>query len=51
LIKDVKRTLSIRVKSDKCKVLALNRQAFNRILGDINVHLKKDYGDEMSSGS
>ena len=43
LIHNAKRTLSVRVKSDTCKVLALGRSTFNRILGNINKYLKKDY--------
>ena len=43
LIKDTTRSLSVRVKSEQCKVLALGRDAFQRILGDINKYLKKDY--------
>lgn len=43
LIKDVKRSMSIRVKSERCKALALNRSTFTRVLGDIGAHLKKDY--------
>lgn len=43
LINDIKRTLSIKVSSDNCKVLALQRAAFNRILGTILKYLKKDY--------
>ena len=43
LINNIKRTLSVRVKSDQCKVLALGRDTFSRILGNINKYLKKDY--------
>ena len=43
LINNVKRTLSVRVKSDQCKLLALGRATFNRVLGNINRYLKKDY--------
>jgi len=43
LIKDEKRTLSVRAASEKVKLLALNRESFNRILGSIEKYLKKDY--------
>ena len=43
LINNGKRTLSVVVKSDNCKLLALGRDTFNRILGNINRFLKKDY--------
>lgn len=46
LIKDEKRTLSVRADSEKVKLLALNREAFNRILGSIENYLKKDYSAE-----
>lgn len=49
LLNDVKRSLSIRVKSQECKVLCLNREAFKRILGDINKYLKKDYNGEFDT--
>jgi cAMP-dependent protein kinase regulator len=44
LINNVKRSLSIKVFSDTCKVLALGREVFNRILGNIRKYLNKDYG-------
>mmetsp|Transcript_42335 Transcript_42335/g.40574 ORF Transcript_42335/g.40574 Transcript_42335/m.40574 type:complete len:187 (+) Transcript_42335:1148-1708(+) len=47
LINNVQRTLSVKVVSDKVKVLALGRNAFNRILGNINRYLKKDYEGEF----
>ena len=43
LIKDEKRTLSVRADSEKAKLLALNRESFTRILGSIEKYLKKDY--------
>ena len=43
LINNIKRTLSVRVKSDSCKVLALGRDTFTRILGNISKYLKGDY--------
>lgn len=43
LINDIKRTLSVRVTSEQCKVLALQRATFNRVLGNIRKYLKKDY--------
>lgn len=43
IINGVKRTLSVRVVSEKVKLLALTREAFNRILGNIKAYLKEDY--------
>jgi cAMP-dependent protein kinase regulator len=43
LINNGKRTLSVVVKSDHCKLLALGRDTFSRILGNISRFLKKDY--------
>ena len=43
LINNIKRTISVRVKTDSCKVLALGRDSFNRILGDISNYLKGNY--------
>ena len=36
LINDAKRSLGVRVKSEECKILRLDRQTFTRILGDID---------------
>jgi cAMP-dependent protein kinase regulator len=47
LINDIKRTLSVRVKSESSKVLALGRATFNRILGNISKYLKKDYDGQF----
>ena len=47
LINNEKRSLSIRVKSDSCKLLKLDRETFTRILGSIKDHLQKDYGKEF----
>ena len=47
LINNEKRSLSIRVKSEKCKLLKLDRETFTRILGSIQSHLKKDYDKEF----
>lgn len=49
LIKGESRSLSIRAISDKVKVLALNREAFTRILGSIENYLKKDYSHEQEA--
>ena len=46
LIKGDTRSLSIRAIAEKTKVLALNREAFTRILGSIEKYLKKDYSQE-----
>jgi len=49
LINNEKRSLSIRVVSNKCKLLKLDRETFIRILGSIREHLKKDYNKEFDS--
>jgi cAMP-dependent protein kinase regulator len=44
LLNKEKRSLSIRVSSDNgCKLLSLDKDSFERILGSIEKHLKKDY--------
>ena len=43
LINNEKRSLSVRVKSLKCRLLRLDRETFTRILGSIQNYLKKDY--------
>lgn len=43
LLRDEKRSLSVRANSEIVQALALNREAFNRILGSIDKYLKKDY--------
>ena len=44
LINREKRSLSIRVQSDQgCKFLSLDKDSFERILGNIEKNLKKDY--------
>jgi hypothetical protein len=43
LINGVRRTLSVRVTSDRIKLLCLNRDTFNRVLGSIKAYLKEDY--------
>lgn len=47
LINNDKRSLSIRVKSDSCILLRLDRETFSRILGSIEKHLKKDYDKQF----
>lgn len=47
LINNEKRSLSIRVSSEKCKLLKLDRETFTRILGSIKDHLQKDYDKEF----
>ena len=49
LINNEPRSISIRVKSDTCKILKLDRDAFTRILGSIEQHLKKDYDNELET--
>jgi len=43
LINGVKRTLSVRVVSERAKLLLLGRDTFDRILGSIKDFLKEDY--------
>lgn len=43
LINGVRRTLSVRVTSERVKLLGLNRDTFNRVLGSIKSYLKEDY--------
>lgn len=47
LINNEKRSLSIRVKSESCRCLKLDRETFSRILGSIEQNLKKDYHKEF----
>lgn len=47
LINNEKRSLSIRVKSEECVLLKLDRETFSRILGSIDMHLMKDYNKEF----
>lgn len=47
LINNDKRSLSVRVKSDKTSLLRLDRDAFTRILGSIENHLMKDYNRDF----
>jgi len=47
LINNDKRSLSIRVKSDQCTLLKLDRETFSRILGSIDNLLMKDYNKEF----
>lgn len=47
LINNDKRSLSIRVKSEQCRLLKLDRDTFTRILGSIEQHLKKDFNNEV----
>lgn len=46
LINDAPRSLGIRVHSETCQLLKLDRQTFTRLLGDIKKHLKLDYGNK-----
>lgn len=47
LINKDKRSLSIRVKSEQCKLLKMDNDTFVRILGQIEDKLKKDYDKEF----
>lgn len=53
ILKNVKRTLSIKVTSNNLKLLVLSREAFQRILGSIRDYLKEDYleGQEFLDAS
>lgn len=42
-----KRFLSIRVKSDHCKLIYLDRADFQKIVGNISKYLKMNYGSEF----
>lgn len=46
LLNNMARSLSIRAKT-ACRLLKLDREAFTRILGSIEGHLAKDYGNEF----
>lgn len=43
IMKNVKRTLSVRAISEELKLLVLSREAFHRILGSIKDYLMEDY--------
>lgn len=43
ILKNVRRTLSVRAVSSELKLLVLSRRAFTRILGSIKDALKEDY--------
>lgn len=45
LLNNAKRTLSVKVKSDSCKLLALGSSTFKRLLGE-NRGIFKSYDDE-----
>ncbi len=45
MIKNVKRTLSVRATSENLRLLVLSKEAFERILGSIRDYLKEDYRD------
>ena len=46
ILKNVRRTLSIRASSDNLKLLVLSKEAFERILGSIRDYLKEDYKND-----
>ena len=48
LINNVRRTLSVRARQSEARLLSLNRDTFNRILGSIKQFLKEDYGPVAS---
>ena len=45
------RTFTIRCGSDSAKLLAIDRLTFNRILGQIDQYLNRDYSQEIKSFS
>ena len=49
LINHEKRSLSVRVSSDSCRLLKLDSETFTRILGQIQDKLKKDYDHEFDA--
>lgn len=42
-----KRSLSIRVKSESCELVFLDRKDFEKIVGDISIYLKRNNGEEF----
>ena len=46
LLNNMPRSLTIRAKTH-CRLLKLDRESFTRILGSIEGHLAKDYGNEF----
>jgi cAMP-dependent protein kinase regulator len=44
-----KRSLSVRVKSEVCELVFLDRKDFAKIVGDISNYLKMNYGGEFDS--
>lgn len=42
-----KRSLSVRVKSESCELVFLDRKDFAKIVGDISNYLKMNYGGEF----
>ena len=47
LINKEKRSLSVRVSSETCRLLKLDRETFTRILGSIQDKLNKDYNKKF----
>jgi cAMP-dependent protein kinase regulator len=47
LIFNVKRTLNVKVTSEHCRVLALGKENFNRILGKIQGNMKRVYNSDF----
>ena len=45
------RTLTVRCGSEHAKLLSLDRNSFNRVLGQIDQYLHRDYSQEMKSFS
>lgn len=50
LITNEKRSLSIQATSENgCKLMTLDRESFERILGSIEIYLKKDYNNKNAN--
>ena len=49
ILKNVRRTLSVKASSDSVKLLVLSKEAFERILGSIRDYLKEDYKSDPQS--
>lgn len=48
IIRNVKRTLTVKVLSDSCKLLVMSRDSFTRVLGSIEDKLPMDYDQDRA---
>ena len=48
IIRNVKRTLTVKVLSDTCKLLVMSRDSFTRVLGSIEDKLPMDYDQDRA---